>query len=362
MDIKWIPSDSKRVRITGMDSLRALAAISVLVFHWNGIFEAYSSLFLAKVGHLGVDMFFVLSGFLVSLSFLYTHSLKSYFKKRLMRIIPLAYFSLLIIFAAKILGGIIPFDLLSIKDFLVHLSFTQSLFFDHYYGNFPVMWTLSVELIFYFLVPILFFFGRKSLKTFIGILLGLLIANFSYRYHLIQFFGDWDAHQRIFYSEQIWGRFDQFIYGILLSIIFLFRSHLQILNRLKYIIGLFGLTLMLWAGSRFNTLEGAFRTVAWLQVFLHSIFALGFAFVLLWLIQISEIFGYKKIPILDYLGEISYGIYVWHFFALVVSVKYIENIYLGLSISFLSTIVIASFSWFVIEKPALKLVKRKTLK
>jgi peptidoglycan/LPS O-acetylase OafA/YrhL len=358
MQINWLPKNSLRGRITGMDSLRAIAALSVLIFHWDGIFKVNSGLLIAKVGHLGVDMFFVLSGFLVSLSLLYTSNLKAYFKKRLLRILPLAYFSLISIYLAKILAGVVQFDWTSLKDFLIHLSFTQSLFQEHYYGNFPVMWTLSVELIFYISLPILFYFGRKNLKSLLLLLGGLYILNFAYRYSLIQYFSEWDTHQRIFFSEQIWGRFDQFIYGISLSLIYIFREKLKILFKLRYIFSLIGVSIMGWAAWKFDILGSNFRNITYLQVFLHSIFAFGFSLFLLGIIFVTEKAGYKKIPIGDYLGEISYGLYVWHFFILNSLAQFLNNPALGLILSILLTILIASFSWFVIEKPSLNLVKR----
>jgi len=359
MNIQWIPNNVKRQRITAMDSLRGLAAFSVLVFHWNGILAANSSWVLAKIGHLGVDMFFVLSGFLVSLSFLFTKQLKNYFKKRLARIVPLAYSSLIIILVLKMTTGVVIFDWASIKDFLIHLSFTQSFFVSHYYGNFPVMWTLSIELTFYLMVPVLFFLGRKNLKVFLGLLLVLLVSNFAYRYHLIGFFDQWDIHQRIFYSEQIWGRFDQFTYGILLSLAFLYKEQLKIMAKLKYLLVLLGMLLLSWSGWQFYLLESSFRDFAFLQVFLHSIFGFGFALILWGLVYISDKHGYKRIPFLDYLGEISYGVYVWHFFVLSSVATLNLDPYLSLGLAICITIIVASLSWFIIEKPALNFTKRK---
>ncbi len=143
----------------GLDSLRALAAISVLATHtsfWtgqyvNGFFGAMTARF-----DIGVAFFFVLSGFLLSVPFLsaIAHenprpSTGRYFWKRALRIVPLA-----------VIVTVVALALLTDNRQLGFWSWVQALTLSTIYvdGTLPAglthMWSLSTEVAFYLLLPL----------------------------------------------------------------------------------------------------------------------------------------------------------------------------------------------------------------
>ena len=148
-----------RADITG---LRALAVISVLMFH---IFPRY-----LQGGYLGVDIFFVISGFLITSLLLKEHalagkiSLLKFYKRRLLRIAPATIFTvtIAIIFANLFLGS---YDIKKVSLSAIYAVFGfANLYFKHHLdtGYFAPdtalthllhLWSLGVEEQFYLLLP-----------------------------------------------------------------------------------------------------------------------------------------------------------------------------------------------------------------
>lgn len=149
--------------IHGLNGLRALAIILVLMRHMlhlyaqtseNAAFlDGWSTFFLN--GWIGVDLFFVLSGYLISRPFFKGDakqpSLKSYALKRALRIVPAYYFVMLLI-----LIGFFPFYQIPDQN-LGWRTFYHLIFMQDYLGpdiN-TVFWSLGVEEKFYFLMPLI---------------------------------------------------------------------------------------------------------------------------------------------------------------------------------------------------------------
>jgi len=140
--------------------LRGIAVIYVILFHLN--LDFFHS------GFLGVDVFFVISGFLMTV--LYKNSTAiDFYKKRAKRLLPAYFFTLfLAIFLAIFIVN--PIDLEEVLEEALFASFFLSnigfLNIDSYYSSTafrPLLhfWSLSVEIQFYLLFPILFYFARK---------------------------------------------------------------------------------------------------------------------------------------------------------------------------------------------------------
>jgi peptidoglycan/LPS O-acetylase OafA/YrhL len=171
--------------IPGLNGIRALAALLVISAHWP------NNMLSLKFGWIGVNIFFVLSGFLITRILLYQKqkSLKEYladfYYKRALRIFPLYYAFLAVGFLAVLtLTYFLP-QLLNnsdwkatydsvIHDFPYYLTYTYNLkinarhFIEHAgYLNrfFSHLWSLSVEEQFYLFFPLLVYFtSLKSLK------------------------------------------------------------------------------------------------------------------------------------------------------------------------------------------------------
>ncbi len=154
-----------------IDGLRALAVVSVVIFHVNAAW--------LPGGFVGVDIFFVISGFLIT-SILYrgmeagTFSFKRFYLRRIQRILPASY---LVLFATLAMGCLlmVPVNLKALTKAAISAAFFGSnIFFARGAGYFedtselPLLhtWSLAVEEQYYFLFPplllLLFRFGLKK--------------------------------------------------------------------------------------------------------------------------------------------------------------------------------------------------------
>lgn len=318
-------------KIWGIDIFRGLAALLVFCFHyWTFFPDApfFTNSFLFSVfsaGHLGVDIFFVLSGFLVTLSLFSTDNISLYLQKRIRRIVPLAWLVLagVVMLKTMMLGG--EYLLENGLDIVVHFLFVQAFFFDFYHGINPVMWTLSVELLFYFVLPLLWvYIAKKNISKFLIVGMFLVFLSFVWRSALFFFCSECSVQEYIFLSEQLWGRFDQFFLGILLAI-FIFYSDRVSFSPLVYlrhhsffrrVLLLLGIILSGYVTWKFSVVGSGFRDFFVGQVFFHSVMGLGVFFILLWFLSISSNLSSRFRSVmkpLEWCGKISYGIYLFHF-------------------------------------------------
>ena len=164
-----------------IDFLRALAVTFVIIFHF------YPS-FLSN-GYLGVDMFFVISGFLISYQIFISvkerkFSLKEFYIRRLKRILPASIFVLVAVFIiSKFL--LIDNDFLKFYQSLIYSLFFSSNFFFWFDGGYfgpndelkPLLhyWSLAIEEQFYLIFPLAFLFFLKFFKKNSNLISLLLI-------------------------------------------------------------------------------------------------------------------------------------------------------------------------------------------
>ncbi|MBW8185214.1 acyltransferase family protein [Shewanella nanhaiensis] len=183
-----------------INGLRAIAVIPVLLFHAgvNG-FEG---------GFLGVDVFFVISGFLITANIIKSQkrndfSLSSFYDKRLRRILPPLIFTLVVTTALSFLF-MLPYDLKNFGQSLVATSIGANnvlLYLTSGYWSLasefkPLYhtWSLGVEEQYYFIIPIIFIaFARKKknlsftlvLFFFISFLSAVIIDNKEFNFLMI---------------------------------------------------------------------------------------------------------------------------------------------------------------------------------
>jgi peptidoglycan/LPS O-acetylase OafA/YrhL len=148
--------ESKHTRLAGLDTLRALAIALVLMSHYNGfVSQAPTFGFIGSIGWAGVDLFFVLSGYLIGNQLLAPAArgesldLKSFFARRLLRTLP-NYYAVL---AVYLLLPDSPIAGKSMAPVWRYLSFTQN-FGLHYGETFTHSWSLCIEEQFYLVLPL----------------------------------------------------------------------------------------------------------------------------------------------------------------------------------------------------------------
>lgn len=189
-----------------LDGFRGVAILMVIVSHL--LLTTILYIYGYRLGYIGVEIFFVLSGFLITTLLLKEKqkngwvSLKNFYIRRILRILPVAYLFLVVllglnyIYNLNISSGSFVASALYFRNF--HLSYIGSWFNGHF-------WTLSIEEQFYLIFPILII---HSLKSYVRLIFLIIIAIPMLEYLVFHNIG-------IFYSNSI-------IHHISLSLLNLF--------------------------------------------------------------------------------------------------------------------------------------------
>lgn len=144
------PRNSETKRLRSLDGLRGIAAVAVVIYHylyvapetWGALAEPLAP---ARFGAQGVQLFFVISGFVITMS-LRRGTIRDFIASRISRLFPLYWFAVLLTAAALTIFGL-PGRYISAGQVAINLTMIQSYFgVEHIDG---VYWTLAIELAFY---------------------------------------------------------------------------------------------------------------------------------------------------------------------------------------------------------------------
>jgi peptidoglycan/LPS O-acetylase OafA/YrhL len=363
-------------RIPQLDGLRGFAILLVLAFHYTMLLGRghQQPLYIRWVkifgfGWSGVDLFFVLSGFLIGGILLEARNSGQYFKtfyvRRIYRIFPLYYLWLFLYFTVLLAGvylrpaqGIIDSE--DLFRFPRYLFFLQNCFYDK--GVFELawlspMWSLAVEEQFYLIAPLLIrFLSPRTLTVvlFSTVLIAPLVRAFV---------GSTVPYGFVFATALMPCRADSLAMGMLGAIAVrsssftaFLQSHPKLLARIFLTLGLGILCLVPWYFSPANNVANTIG-LSWLALFWLSLLLLVFCFP-------SGIAGrISQWKLLQRAGALSYCMYLIHaavYFSLrqwLVSgqprVGYWQEI-LIIMLAFLLTWTIAGLSWKYFEQPMLR--------
>lgn len=156
-DLETVKATETTRRIPEMDSLRALAAVSVVVFHYSYRYGAdygweNAAGFSVPWGHYGVNLFFVISGFVITASTSRKPNPADFFTARVSRIYP-AYVGAVLFASIMAVVGNLPNWQISPSTFALNLTMLNRFFGRPYVDG--VYWTLTLELMFYAFVFVL---------------------------------------------------------------------------------------------------------------------------------------------------------------------------------------------------------------
>lgn len=339
-----------------IDGLRAVSVIAVIFFHAG--FSGFSG------GFVGVDVFFVISGYLISSIIISENekkefSLFKFYEKRARRILP----ALFLVTALCIIPAwlwLTPKEMSLFSKSLIGVStFTSNIFFWLQTGYFdtaaelkPLVhtWSLSIEEQFYLIFPaylLLFKFEKKRIvqSFFIIFTLSFFLSNyFSYNHANFSFFN---------LPTRLW----ELLIGVFLS----FHSFQKKIasNITKEVFGFIGLCMVLFSIFKFNqsTPFPSFYTLTP---------TIGTALIILFATEKTFTGALLSIKTLSSLGLISYSAYLWHqpLFAFSKLSGFFKNdTQTKLTLIFI-TFFLAFLSWKFIEKPfrdPLKISERKIL-
>jgi peptidoglycan/LPS O-acetylase OafA/YrhL len=301
-----------------LTSLRMLAALLVFLYHFPPQSQGLAAI-VGREGHVGVTVFFVLSGFLITVRYYEglaqgRVTLREYFGKRVARILPL-YFTVLGL--SLFLAGRPLFTRETLPEWtLTHGFFARSL--EHL--TVPTSWTLSIEECFYALAPLVFFTlrrarGRPAL-TLLAWTAALAGAGFlAYTVADGERFG-FLGSVRTIASHTIFGRFVDFAVGIGAGLFFLSGRPARLFAQpggpwrasagalLGMVLVVSGEAGMFHAGG----IEGASWAAAWPW---NGLVILGSALLILGLTsRESFVSRALALPLFVYLGRISYALYL----------------------------------------------------
>jgi len=245
-------TQSSRISSSGLyfpflDGIRGFAVLSVVLFHtlyFNPDSPLQHALLsLSQAGWLGVPIFFVLSGFLISFG-IFTASAPfdyyAYFIRRTSKIIPPFYLSLLIFGALSYYrkGG----DNLPLC--LFYNATTSTHFLEGWNYIDSVYWSLFIEIHFYIALPVIYLFCRKFFKNADWLTCGLFFITPALIRLLTQPPTTVDPDHWYFIYNLFPRALDYFAWGILFSIVFLRWHDSETVKKIGPAFGFIGLCLM----------------------------------------------------------------------------------------------------------------------
>jgi len=248
--------------IPALTGVRALAAYLVFISHYAYIFDggmphAVQRFF--NEFHIGVTIFFVLSGFLIAFRYFDNFHLtgdwfKQYLKNRVARIYPM-YFLLtggaFIYYFFTREPAIVGKFPSAIGLFFMHITFVRGFFYDLNFTGIGPGWSLTVEECFYFSAPIAFFIIKKYNKFYLQI---LSITGFGFLMVLIFRNVDWYGFFGNFTFMTLYtyfGRCFEFFVGIKLAL-FVHQHGVERTNKIRFTyLGFAGIFACIAAMSRF---------------------------------------------------------------------------------------------------------------
>ena len=346
--------------IKQLDSIRAFAVLLVILSHWTHVLEQFA------IGTIGVDMFFVLSGFLITGILLDVKkdtdgsnqkrgiAYRNFVIRRALRIFPLYYLVVLIVYlVSKYSGTQIRHDIWYYLTYTTNIRYFTQNRFDGILSHF---WSLAVEEQFYIFWPVLIFFTPpKRLKL---LFIGFIITGVLFRYLLY-----FDGLQFPFARLLTPSCFDAFGGGAFLA--YLVRQNSSNFQKKG-----FGV-LRLSAVAAFIILVFCFRSGSlglWMLTRTLVVVITCFLIVLCIRENKKKSKSILSIPAVVWLGKISYGLYVYHMFipwffsTLLRRVKIPVLEYLVANMSFvlypIALVMVAALSFHYFEKPISGLKKK----
>ena len=282
-----------------IQGLRALAVLLVILFHVNNKW--------LPGGFVGVDIFFVISGYLISKSIFIAVDNKNFhffkfFEGRVKRIVPNYFFMLLVIIPIAAALYITTDYLTFFHQFKRAFLFISNQLFavtDDYFGaksfENPLLhtWSLSIEMQFYLFLPIIIYFLPKSFRVKFFVITFLLLTMYT-EYNL-----------RV--NDNKAG-----MYFALLS------------RALEFMFGI-GVNLVPYKKFATNSFKGVLSFVALITIMCSAFFLnekslfpgvlafpACFATAFIILVQSTKVNGLLSHPLLVYIGKISFALYLYH--------------------------------------------------
>lgn len=359
--------------ISALDGIRAIAIILVMLFHFHYTLE---------IGWVGVQLFFVLSGFLITSILLkekennLSFYLKRFYWRRSLRIFPLYYLYLLLIAVCFLIFNY-PSAFPKLAPYLFTYTYNyypliESLKFDAAFTHF---WSLCVEEQFYLFWPfVIFFFSKRGLKFLL-----IIVILFSPLFRLLM--GGYLANTTIdtgSFGEIIYrmlpSQLDSFAFGALIPLFSLHKIKKRIGLAFLLVMGVTVLLGLLNLNSIPDDIMPGISSLGYpignminySHVWSYTVINIASLFLILVVLNSDVNIWYNRIlgsKVFIAIGRVSYGLYVYHWVLLsayrVLIGKYIDNTFLSFSIYFVICYLVSELSYRLFEKFFIDLKDKK---
>ncbi|MDD2943355.1 MAG: acyltransferase [bacterium] len=328
------------VRLPCLDGLRALSIAIVLIGHF---------FFSGRGGGaaLGVYIFFVISGFLITTLLFYEREKSGavdvigFYVRRIFRLFPV-----LALYVAAVISCAIFLKL----DFSNLEIVSVALYFTNYYMSylalhgselvlpFGVLWSLAVEEHFYLFMPLVFSFVKTPkgvLKAAVLVVLFSLLVRVGYASFFPELSGKLLAYRN---SET---RFDSIAFGVALAAVFQLRSA-------DFLANVFGMSWVFWSGVILMVIAGVVPGSYYKETIRFTIISVGALVVVAGAVfgkGDGVVFRFLNLSPVVLVGKMSYSLYIWHggvdlflsaFGGEVVEHSGIERLFLTFSLAYIS--------------------------
>ena len=304
-------------RLYGLDGLRGVAALAVVAYHY---FDS-----LAYYGLLGVELFFIISGFVILMTLERVKTVGEFALHRFARLYPAYWLSVVVAGCFLLLTHQASIGQAALNATMLQGFFGHSDLVDPY-------WTLAFELWFYVLMAILFAFNQlKNLECLALIWLAVMFA-----FRAVMIFGrgtglywNWQFH---LLAMPQFGHL--FIAGMM---IYRARSH--------------GWSRSTAAVLLLAIIYSAFGRPDWAAVSSPVYFVVNAIFICA-VVSASAQGGFFDAPLLVWFGQRSYSIYLLFEPARLIAIYVLGDDLAGVATGLALTMIAASLSWTFIERPA----------
>lgn len=331
-----------------IDGLRGIAVLLVLLFH--------SGLPFFSGGFVGVDVFFVISGYLITSIILHDiqnnrFSYVNFYERRIRRILPALYVMSLLVLIVLLFTQV-PTDLIkSAKTLLFALLFSSNIFFwrttDYFSGDsdfeyFLHTWSLGVEEQFYFIFPLIILLFARKKHYLLWLSLAAFVVSFG-----ISVYATYDYHWAAYYllPSRAW----QMMAGAILAITASSVVRLNVDSRWLSTLSLMAI-LFIFLPAIFYSKETRFPGFAalWPTLGAALIVFLGLIGCRGWIIRFLGAAPLRSV------GLISYSLYLWHWPIFAFLRNYQADVRLSIGVSILGIVasfIMAYLSWRFVEAP-----------
>ncbi len=332
------------------DLIRLFAALQVMLLHsfgylkLNNIPEIITNIL---SNFPGVPIFFIISGFLISASYERVKNVNEYIKNRFLRIYPGLWISIIIAIISMYIFYEKEVGFNNVVKWIIARATILQFYHNDVFNNYGMgnlngaLWTISIELQFYILLPLLYLLFKNNLNKYLFI---FLFISFSINLFYLSILN------KNFFTKLLGVSVFPYLYMFLLGVLIQ-----RYFNKISYILvnKAFYWLLFYLSATWFLKISGFIekKYIFSIAVFILALFIISFAYTST---NLSKILNNN---------DISYGIYIYHLIItnILIQINFIGNLkslFLLISI----TIVVAFISWKTVEKPCLSLKKKALFK